>query len=344
MSRDRSDIKVTASDALEFEPVETAVKRPSRRGLKWTIALVVLIGVGAGAWFVYGDKLMMLTGSSEDEVPLLRADTGPVKVRPENPGGLQVPNRDKLVYNRLSGETSEGQPVERLLPRAEAPLPVPTATTEAPAPAATLDLPPKSAAPKPNPVPAQPKTERVPALSDVAAVQPPPPPPAPPSATSGRAGAPLSLTKRSPAPATAAAAQPAPPARPVPRVSAAEPLRAATTPPPPSAPAPASASATQSAAVTTPAQAVQASSSYRVQLAASRTPEGVRAEWDRVRRKNLDLLGDLGLTVTRVDLGPKKGVFYRLRVGPLASDAEAHKLCAELAKRRIGCLVIKPGA
>jgi len=337
MSRDRSDIKVTASDALEFEPVETAVKRPSRRGLKWTIALVVLVGVGAGAWFVYGDKLMMLTGASEDEVPLLRADASPVKVRPENPGGLQVPNRDKLVYNRLSGEATEGQPVERLLPRAEAPLPVPTATTEAPAPAATLDLPPKPAAPKP--APEQPKTERVPALSDVAAVQPPPPPPAPPSATSGRAGAPLSLTKRSPAPApaTTVAPQPAPPARPVPRVSTAEPLRAA-------APKPAATTPTQSAAVTAPAQAVKASETYRVQLAASRTPEGVRAEWDRVRRKNLDLLGDLGLTVTRVDLGPKKGVFYRLRVGPLASDAEARKLCAELAKRRIGCLVIKPGA
>jgi len=81
-----------------------------------------------------------------------------------------------------------------------------------------------------------------------------------------------------------------------------------------------------------------------VQLAAARTPEAARAEWDRVRRKNLDLLGDLGLTVTKVDLGPKKGVFYRLRVGPLAGDAEARKLCGELAKRRIGCLVIKPGA
>ena len=343
MPRDRSDIKVTASDALEFEPVETAVKRPSRRGLKWTIALVVLIGVGAGAWFVYGDRLMMLTGAGEDEVPVLRAEAGPVKVRPENPGGLQVPNRDKLVYNRLSGEAEEGQPVERLLPRAEAPLPVPTATTEAPAPAATLDLPPK---PKPaEPAPAQPRTERVPALSDVAAVQPPPPPPAPPpGAAAGRTGAPLSLTKRSQPPAaTAAVPQPAPPARPVPQVSAAEPLKAAATPPP-AAPEPATASATRSAGVTTSAQAVKASESYRVQLAASRTPEGVRAEWDRVRRKNLDLLGDLGLTVTRVDLGPKKGVFYRLRVGPLASDVEARKLCAELAKRRIGCLVIKPGA
>ena len=79
-------------------------------------------------------------------------------------------------------------------------------------------------------------------------------------------------------------------------------------------------------------------------MAASRSPEGARAEWDRVRRKNLDLLGDLGLTVTKVDLGPKKGVFYRLRVGPLANDPEARKLCAELAKRRIGCLVVKPGA
>ena len=58
MARDRSDIKVTASDALEFEPVETTARPRSRRGLKMIFGVAALVGVLAGAWFVYGDTLM----------------------------------------------------------------------------------------------------------------------------------------------------------------------------------------------------------------------------------------------------------------------------------------------
>jgi hypothetical protein len=43
----------------------------------------------------------------------------------------------------------------------------------------------------------------------------------------------------------------------------------------------------------------------------------------------------------RADLG-SKGVFFRLRAGPLASESAAKKICAELTKRKVGCLVIKP--
>ena len=83
--------------------------------------------------------------------------------------------------------------------------------------------------------------------------------------------------------------------------------------------------------------------SFHIQLAAFRKPEGAQSEWDRIRRKHLDLLSDLRLKVTKADLGPKKGVFYRLRVGPLANDASARTLCKELSRRKIGCLVVKPG-
>ena len=82
---------------------------------------------------------------------------------------------------------------------------------------------------------------------------------------------------------------------------------------------------------------------YRVQLAAARTPERARLEWDRVRLKHLDLLGDLALTVTKADLGSKKGIFYRLRVGPLPSEGSARELCKKLSQRKMSCLVIKPG-
>ena len=56
----------------------------------------------------------------------------------------------------------------------------------------------------------------------------------------------------------------------------------------------------------------------------------------------MDLLGDLGLKVTKADLGAKKGIYYRLRAGPLADEKAARRLCRQLTKRQVGCLIIKP--
>jgi cell division septation protein DedD len=78
-------------------------------------------------------------------------------------------------------------------------------------------------------------------------------------------------------------------------------------------------------------------------LAAVRSLERAEGEWERLRRKNSDLLGNLTLSVAKADLGPKKGVFYRLRAGPVADEAAARALCAKLARQKMGCLVVRPG-
>jgi len=330
MSGARSGLKVTASDALEFEAVQTEPPK-RRRGLKvllWGLVVCVLLG---GGWIAYGERLLQLASGDTGNVPLVPAAAGPVKVRPENPGGLQVPNRDKLVYERIQSGSSRAEPdlVERLLPAPEKPLPKPLPAALAPATPAADAVGLRSPA---VPVPPAPLPKaRVPAVKDVTAVAPPPPPPPPPSAAAtarapirlSKNGAPLKLRKQAVrAPAVASVNTPVP-AKPV-------------------AAAPRTPSRTQVAAVNTTPPA-PGKAAYRVQLAAARTPERAQSEWDRMRRKNLDLLGDLGLTVTKADLGPKKGVFYRLRVGPLANEAQARTLCKELSKRKMGCLVVKPG-
>ncbi len=90
-----------------------------------------------------------------------------------------------------------------------------------------------------------------------------------------------------------------------------------------------------------PAQ-VSREKAYLIQLAAARSSQGARTEWERLKTKHRDLLGNLGLTVTKADLGPEKGIFYRLRAGPLVSENAARALCQQLAQRKVGCLIIKP--
>jgi hypothetical protein len=309
---DNKEIKVTASDALEFEPVAPVAPK-SRFGLKLVVVLVV-VGGGVGAWERYGDALMQVFSGGESEAPLIKAAPGPVKVRPENPGGLKIPNRDKLVYDRInkSSEGGVGRGPESLLPPPEQPLPKPAAPKTPEKPLAEKLQP---AAPKPTP-----KTNpvaKVPTVEDVKAAKrpaPPPPPPAPPTSTT-----PTSTTASSPSPKTTVAK-------------------------------PASGKAATGTAVkktelsATPRKTVPVprSSSYLVQLAAARSSKGARTEWDRLKTKNQDLLGNLGLIVTKADLGPGKGIFYRLRAGPIANEAAARTLCRQLTKRRIGCLIIKP--
>ncbi len=92
----------------------------------------------------------------------------------------------------------------------------------------------------------------------------------------------------------------------------------------------------------TPATEAKTAPAYKVQVGAVRSLERAQGEWERLRRKNSDLLGKLALSITKADLGSKKGVFYRLRAGPVADEAAARALCANLAKRKMGCLVIRP--
>ena len=145
-------------------PDDTAAAR--RHGGAWIAAAVV---IGAFGWYVYDRTQSPAEGSRE--VPLIRADDGPTKKRPEDPGGMVVPDQDKLVYETLNGTGAE-ETVERLLPPPEEPLAppepppepeiAPAAEPEPATGASTMPaLPPAEIAPQPEapaaPTPAEPE-------------------------------------------------------------------------------------------------------------------------------------------------------------------------------------------
>ena len=105
-------------------------------------------------------------GSSRN-APLIEADARPIKVRPDNPGGLRVPNQDELIFDRNRGArpaTQGGLAPEAENPRVDqlraqlaeraaqeaarnAPPPPATTTAQPAAPQATPRSAPQSAAP-----------------------------------------------------------------------------------------------------------------------------------------------------------------------------------------------------
>lgn len=107
--------------------------------------------------------------ASNVQVPLIRADTQPVKVKPDKAGGMAIPDRDDPIYSMRPGANQ----AEHILPPPEAPAPRPVPPP--PAPPQVASLPPAAAPdiqPGPAPLPA-------PGPPQIAELPRPAPPPAP---------------------------------------------------------------------------------------------------------------------------------------------------------------------
>ena len=237
---------------------------------------MVLLSVFAMALFAGGLYFAYVQGTRHpaviakgDGVPLLRADERPTKIKPDQPGGMTIPDQNVSLYNEKAG----GAPVEKLLPAPEQPLPRPVAPPkEAAAPAPAL-----------SPAPGAPAA----ALA--------PPEPQPTAKTAAKA----------PPPAAKAAA----PAKP------ASPIQAASAP----------------AAKAGPVQ---------IRLGSLRSSEAAREEWAKLKRENADLLGKLSAVAVRTDLADK-GIYYRIQAGSFDDPAAAERLCGELKRRNLGCILAR---
>ena len=77
-----------------------------------------------------------------------------------------------------------------------------------------------------------------------------------------------------------------------------------------------------------------------MQLGAVRTESEARGEWERLKRKNTDLLGTLSAVAVRADLG-EKGIYYRIQAGPISNTSTADRICSELRQRRLACMIVR---
>ena len=186
-------LELRADDRPEWGGDEESYTRRSRRRLYAVVAAVAVMSVSAGGLFLLHREGKLRTGA---EAPLIQADTRAFKQRPEQPGGMVVPNQDLMVTN-----PGRPAPAERLLPTPEAPMARPVAP---PLP------PPIVVEERPTPVVAEPLVPpEPPPASAAAAASPAPPPvvtpaptkPVPPATLTAAAPA---AAVRTPAPAAAA--------------------------------------------------------------------------------------------------------------------------------------------
>jgi cell division septation protein DedD len=310
-------------------------------------ALLGAIALGGALAFAYKQSGGGI--GAGDQPPIVQADARPVKEVPDDPGGKDFPHKNKLIYDRLqNGDEAEA---DHLVPRQEdvavPALPASTDTASAPAaptPVASTDVatpsitqsvdgsPPATVAPgdDPNAVDGGPRKVKTMVVRPDGSVTPPA------GAAPAAAPADMQLAAATPAPAQAAAADQTASA-PAPDAAAAEsaPQQGATAPPAPAKPKPAA----QSASVTPGAAPAAASTKYVVQVGSKKNQTEALASFADMQQKYPTLLASYRPMVQKADLGAK-GVWYRLRIGPIADKTAATKLCTQLKSQGLpDCLV-----
>jgi cell division protein FtsN len=144
----------------------------------------------------------------------------------------------------------------------------------------------------------------------------------------------LPAAAQAPAPADAmpvpAAAAPAP---------APAPQQVAAVQPAPVKPKVTKPAATQASATPAAAPAASASTKYVVQVGSKKNQTEALASFADMQQKYPSLLASYRPMVQKADLGTK-GVWYRLRIGPIADKTAAAKLCSQLKAQGLpDCLV-----
>ncbi len=309
-------------EAFAAEPESAPAPRKIWRRL---LPAWILLGCVVAAGVAWAVVEFAASGPAPDApVRLVEAPTAPYKVRPDDPGGLEIPNRDKLIYETLETDEPEEGP-EQILPPPEepvspssaadgageadaAPAPPPeavstTAEAEGLPPEGAEEPPPAAEAPAPAAAPVEPRLPPVPPRRGTARAERTAANEAPERASAAEA------------PATAAGADGVP-------VPARKPARLARV----------EAQASESASWT-------AAGSALIELGASTKRADMERLWERLRRRHETALAGHDPLILRTDRGDR-GSLYRLQAGPFTDRGAAERTCARLEAHGIDCIVV----
>ncbi len=321
-----------------------AIEKPrSRKGLIAAGAILGAVVIGGGGTYLFSGSSSV---SGNGEPILVQATAEPVKVQPQNPGGVEIPNQNKQIYER-----SQNTADTKVVNREEQPVDVAQAVRSnggsvvADATGATVPGAASQARNAPNSLNlGEPRKVRTVTIRPDGSVV-----GAPEAANAHHSAA-------SPVPAMTlpAAAQPAPiqTASAQPKPASATPAAASSTPAPKPAPVatapvetPAAAPAPQRVASAQPVPVAPAAAEttttmaggYAVQLGLANSEAAAETAFSGYQRKYPDLEG-LPSLIRKAEVNGN--TIYRVRVGPMSRE-EASSLCSRLQGQGGQCFVAK---
>ena len=116
---DESRLGAYAPPTDEFSTFDARDEDGRRGPLLLTAALAVFVLFLGVVWSAYNQGLRE---SGRDGAPRLVPDVEPFRERPADPGGEETPDTDLDVYNRLTGDSGEGEDEVSLRPAPEEPM------------------------------------------------------------------------------------------------------------------------------------------------------------------------------------------------------------------------------
>jgi hypothetical protein len=304
------------------------------------------------AW--YTDKFA-ISRDNTGQLPVVKANTSPWREKPEDPGGMKIINRDKKIYDAISGKDNGKEPkTENILPAPEVPLSRSEISKISPSPSEILNTLPEK---EPSKQPAN-EGESALTLADhqTTQISDKNNPPAENKIESGANSKQPTDSKANNATKIVASEGEAktvpmqasegleknitekailPHAEIINNTSAAE-------KPKKNAKAVTAEDVTDVAPKKKPAQpkkTITKPKGYKVQIGSYRVAGDAESSWRDVKNKFPDILSDLNDYIEKADLGDK-GVYYRLQLTGFKSEAEARKVCQKLNNQKQGCFFV----
>lgn len=280
-------------------------KRPSFLSPFW-LFIVMLVSFIIILWYAYPRGADRYDGM---DVPIIRADNDPYKMKPDDPGGMHIPHQDSTVFEPLEMVDGERR-VEHLLSDTEEPMGRPTSKTDR-----TLGLNLETTeslfvekganveeganlnagAEKDMPIT---DTETIPVLNDGIVIE------------------------------VEEATTPSPVAVNTVKLPRQKPVVKAVPKP----------AVVTEAVKVAPKEFVKPTAGDRyIQLGAFRDYTAAQDKWVKVLQKNKSLLSGLAHKIQRADLG-SKGIYYRLQAGSV-SEKSGRNICAKI--KGSACILVK---
>lgn len=107
---------------LNSQPLENIEERKKEISKSQHIFLGTILGVGlAGiaSWFILSPDYKK---TENIDIPVVRRANTAIKVQPANPGGMEILNQDKSVYDIVEKNADDNLKVENILPPTEEPI------------------------------------------------------------------------------------------------------------------------------------------------------------------------------------------------------------------------------